>query len=192
MIQLTQTSYVVLGLLAQAGEATPYDLKQIVAATIGGFFSIPHSQLYAEPERLAKAGYLTERARAHGPPAQALRADPQGRKALEEWLDTPTDELYELRDPGLLKLAFGSDPRELARTQLEGHEERLEEHQRMARMLQVADAPEGPRLVAEAGIGHRRNTSAFGSGSQPFPSGARVSLAGKPGFWLTGAGVTGV
>ena len=44
------------GLVGQAGEATPYDLKQIVAATIGNFFSIPHSQLYAEPERLAKAG----------------------------------------------------------------------------------------------------------------------------------------
>jgi PadR family transcriptional regulator, regulatory protein AphA len=45
VIQLTQTSYVVLGLVEQAGEATPYDLKQIVAATVGGFFSIPHSQL---------------------------------------------------------------------------------------------------------------------------------------------------
>ena len=78
MIQLTQTSYVVLGLVDQAGEATPYDLKQIVAATIGNFFSIPHSQLYAEPERLAKAGYLSERARAGGPPAQALLAHRQG------------------------------------------------------------------------------------------------------------------
>ena len=56
MIQLTQTSYVVLGLVEQAGEATPYDLKQIVAATVGSFFSIPHSQLYAEPERLARRG----------------------------------------------------------------------------------------------------------------------------------------
>ena len=28
---------------------------------MGGFFSIPHSQLYAEPERLARAGYLRER-----------------------------------------------------------------------------------------------------------------------------------
>ena len=57
MIQLTQTSYVVLGLVDRAGEATPYDLKQIVAATVGGFFSIPHSQLYAEPERLTRAGF---------------------------------------------------------------------------------------------------------------------------------------
>ena len=73
VIQLTQTSYVVLGLVDQAGEATPYDLKQIVAATIGNFFSIPHSQLYAEPERLAKAGYLTERRERTGAGASTTR-----------------------------------------------------------------------------------------------------------------------
>ena len=78
MIQLTQTSYVVMGLIGQAGEATPYDLKQIVAATIGNFFSIPHSQLYAEPERLAKAGYLTRAPRADRPAAQALLAHGPG------------------------------------------------------------------------------------------------------------------
>ncbi len=161
MIPLTQTSYVVLGLLAQAGEATPYDLKQIVAATIGNFFSIPHSQLYAEPARLAKAGYLTERRERSGRRRKHYAVTPKGRKALEEWLSTPTDELYELRDPGLLKLAFGSDPRELARTQLESHAERLEEHQRMARTLQVAGGPKGARLVAEAGIGHQKEYIRF-------------------------------
>ena len=161
MIPLTQTSYVVMGLLGQAGEATPYDLKQIVAATIGNFFSIPHSQLYAEPERLAKAGYLTERRERTGRRRKHYAMTAKGRKALDEWLSTPTEELYELRDPGLLKLAFGSDPRELARTQLEGHEQRLAELQVMARTLQVAGASEGARLVAEAGIGHQREYIRF-------------------------------
>jgi DNA-binding PadR family transcriptional regulator len=150
-----------MGLLAQAGEATPYDLKQIVAATIGNFFSIPHSQIYAEPERLAKAGYLTERREATGRRRKHYALTAQGRKALEQWLSTPTEELYELRDPGLLKLAFGSDPRELARTQLEGHERRLEDIQRMASMLQVTGAPEGARLVAESGIGHQKEYIRF-------------------------------
>ena len=85
----------------------------------------------------------------------------KGRKALEEWLSEPTDELYELRDPGLLKLAFGSDPRELARTQLQGHEQRLEELKGMARMLQVTGASEGARLVAEAGVGHEKEYIRF-------------------------------
>jgi PadR family transcriptional regulator AphA len=161
VIQLTQTSYVVLGLLRHAGEATPYDLKQMVAATIGGFFSVPHSQLYAEPARLAKAGYLSETREGTGRRRKHYSLTAEGNKALEKWLETPTDELYELRDPGLLKLAFGSDPGALARSQLEAHEKRLSELRTMARMLEVAGAPEAQRLVAEAGIGHEREYIRF-------------------------------
>jgi PadR family transcriptional regulator, regulatory protein AphA len=161
VIQLTQTSYVVLGLVAQAGEATPYDLKQIVAATIGGFFSIPHSQLYAEPERLARAGYLKERRENTGRRRKHYTLTDKGRKALDEWLRTPTEELYELRDPGLLKLAFGGDPKALARAQLAAHEERLEELRGIARILEGAGAPKEQVLVAEAGIGHAREYIRF-------------------------------
>ena len=161
MIQLTQTSYVVLGLVEQAGEATPYDLKQIVAATVGGFFSIPHSQLYAEPERLAKAGYLRERREQTGRRRKHYTVTQKGRTALKEWLRTPTEELYELRDPGLLKLAFGGDPQALARAQLAAHEERLDELRRLATTLEVAGASEEQILVAEAGIGHSREYVRF-------------------------------
>jgi DNA-binding PadR family transcriptional regulator len=161
VIQLTQTSYVVLGLVEQAGEATPYDLKQIVAATVGGFFSIPHSQLYAEPERLARAGYLRERREQTGRRRKHYALTDSGRRALAEWLRTPTEELYELRDPGLLKLAFGGDPRALASAQLAAHEARLEELRALLRALEEAGAPEEQRLVAEAGIGHAREYIRF-------------------------------
>jgi DNA-binding PadR family transcriptional regulator len=161
VIQLTQTSYVVLGLVERAGEATPYDLKQIVAATVGGFFSIPHSQLYAEPERLAKAGYLRERREPAGRRRKHYTITEKGRRALEKWLRTPTEELYELRDPGLLKLAFGGDPKALAAAQLAAHEVRLEELRHIARTLETAGAPEEQRLVAEAGIGHSREYVRF-------------------------------
>jgi PadR family transcriptional regulator AphA len=161
VIQLTQTSYVVLGLVERAGEATPYDLKQIVAATVGGFFSIPHSQLYAEPERLAKAGYLRERRERTGRRRKHYTVTEKGRRALAEWLQTPTEELYELRDPGLLKLAFGGDPKALAAAQLAAHEVRLEELRDIARTLEMAGAPEEQRLVAEAGIGHSREYVRF-------------------------------
>ena len=161
MIQLTQTSYVVLGLVEQAGEATPYDLKQIVAATVGGFFSIPHSQLYAEPERLAGAGYLRERREQTGRRRKHYAVTQKGRDALRDWLATPTAELYELRDPGLLKLAFGGDPKALAAAQLSAHEARLAELRRLARTLEMAGAPEEQRLVAEAGIGHSREYVRF-------------------------------
>jgi DNA-binding PadR family transcriptional regulator len=161
VIQLTQTSYVVLGLVARAGEATPYDLKQVVTATIGGFFSIPHSQLYAEPERLARAGHLSERRERTGRRRKHYSVTEKGRKALREWLRTPTEELYELRDPGLLKLAFGADPKALATAQLAAHERRLEELRNLARVLEAAGAPQEQLLVAEAGIGHAREYIRF-------------------------------
>jgi len=161
VIQLTQTSYVVLGLVERAGEATPYDLKQIVTATVGAFFSIPHSQLYAEPERLAGAGYLRERREQTGRRRKHYTLTAKGRSALKDWLRTPTEELYELRDPGLLKLAFGGDAQTLATAQLSAHEDRLEELRRLARTLEMAGAPEEQRLVAEAGIGHSREYIRF-------------------------------
>ena len=81
----------------------------MAAATIGNFFSIPHSQLYAEPDRLAGGGYLSVRREEGGRRRKHYTLTARGRKALDEWLEAPTDEMYELRDPGLLKLAMGSD-----------------------------------------------------------------------------------
>jgi DNA-binding PadR family transcriptional regulator len=161
VIQLTQTSYVVLGLVSTLGEATPYDLKQIASATIGPFFSIPHSQLYAEPERLARAGYLQERREETGRRRKHYSLTGEGRRSLREWLREPTGELYDLRDPGLLKLALGADPKALAEAQLAAHQERLDEFRGIARMLEMANAPQQQRLVAEAGIGHSKEYVRF-------------------------------
>lgn len=58
--RLTAVSYMVLGLIERAGEATPYQLKQVAARSVGNFWSIQHAQLYTEPERLAAAGLLAE------------------------------------------------------------------------------------------------------------------------------------
>ena len=59
--RLTPPSFIVLGLLAAAGEATPYDLKNMVAGSVGHFWSVQHAQIYAETARLADAGLLSER-----------------------------------------------------------------------------------------------------------------------------------
>ena len=65
-LRLSPISYIVLGFVDWAGEATPYRLKQLVADSVGYFWTLQHAQLYSEPERLAKAGYLTERREAGG------------------------------------------------------------------------------------------------------------------------------
>ena len=59
-IRLTTTSYAVLCLLDLAGEATPYELKQMLVHSIEHFWPVPHTTFYDEPSRLAKAGYLSE------------------------------------------------------------------------------------------------------------------------------------
>jgi PadR family transcriptional regulator AphA len=163
VINLTPTSYIVLGMISVAGEATPYELKQMVAATVGNFFRVPHSQIYSEPERLARAGYLHEEREQGGRRRKRYSLTASGRKALAEWIATPTDELYELRDPGLLKLGFGTDPKELAPVQLAAHKRRLAELESIRTQMKVSGAPESQSLVLDAGIGHEREYVRFWS-----------------------------
>lgn len=159
-VALTSTSYIVLGLLDRAGEATPYDLKGLVAATIGNFWSVPHSALYAEPERLAREGLLAERREEGGRRRRLYTLTDEGRAALASWRDTPTEEAPELRDPGLLRLHFGGDVAALATVRLALHRRKLAEYE--ARVAHI-DASHVAALTLRAGIGHEREWVAFWS-----------------------------
>lgn len=158
--RLTPASYIVLGLVAQAGEATPYQLKQQVAASIGSFWSVPHAQLYKEPERLAKLGLLREEVETTGRRRKRYRITASGETAFAEWLAEPTREFTELRDPGLLQLFFGADPVRLAEAQLEVHRPRLAEYEE-SRDQFGPQLPHAMRLVLESGIGHEREWVRF-------------------------------
>jgi DNA-binding PadR family transcriptional regulator len=134
--QLTSVSYVVLGLVA-AGATTPYDMKQTAARSVGYFWSFPHSQLYAEPARLAELGLLAEERESSGRRRRVYTLTPAGRQALDEWVREPTTEQPQIRDTGLLKLFFGEglSPDELtalARAQEEAHRARLAVYQEKA------------------------------------------------------------
>jgi DNA-binding PadR family transcriptional regulator len=159
-VRLSHTSYVVLGLLDQLGTASPYDLKRAAAAGVGQFWSLPHTQLYSEPARLAEAGYLDERRETEGRRRRLYKLTARGRTALGEWRATPTDELYEIRDAGLLRLYFGADPAALAATQLEAHRENLRSLEALHAQV-TPEVPEGVRLAIEAGIGHAREYVRF-------------------------------
>jgi DNA-binding PadR family transcriptional regulator len=161
-IRLTPTTFIVLGLLEAAGEATPYELKQVVAASLADFWSIQHAQLYSEPERLTKAGYLSERREQGGRRRRYYKVTAAGRKALRSWLEEPTGELTELRDPGLLKLFFGADPKSLAEAQVPVHRSKLAEYEELLAEM-GSDAPAGMRLSLESGIGHEREWVRFWS-----------------------------
>ena len=159
--RLTETSYIVLGLLELAGQATPYDLKRVAQMSTSNFWSIPHTQLYTECARLARAGLLDERQEQKGRRRRTYQLTDRGSELLARWRDQPTAELYELRDASTLKLFFGGDPAALAASQLEAHRRQLEVYERLHAGL--ADAPLGQRLALECGIGHEREFIRFWS-----------------------------
>jgi DNA-binding PadR family transcriptional regulator len=161
--RLSPTSYVVLGLVDQLGTATPYDLKQAAAAGVGYFWSLPHTQLYSEPARLAEAGLLEERREQSGRRRRLYSLTDGGREALAKWRATPTTDLYEIRDAGLLQLFLGGDRAKLAETQLAAHRENLRHLEGLEEASRDAEVSEGSRLALEAGIGHAREYVRFWS-----------------------------
>lgn len=162
-LRLTPTSYIVLGLIEMSGEATPYDLKSAMAAGIKDLWSLQHAQLYAEPARLTEAGYLIERQETDGRRRKHYRITDKGREALRRWVREPPTSLAELRDPGLLKLLFGADPKAMASTQLRLHEERLAEYEALLARSDGEALPAGPLFAVKAGIGHQREWVRFWS-----------------------------
>lgn len=144
-----------LGLIERSGEATPYELKQLVDGGIGNFWSLQHAQLYTEPERLTRAGYLKETRERGGRRRKRYKLTAAGRQALRAWVSEPTDELHELRDVALLKLFFDADAQPLAAAQLAAHSQKLREYEQLE--CQAGDdAPLGPLDALQAGIAHER------------------------------------
>ena len=160
-VRLTETSYIVLGLIEAAEPATPYDLKRLAQLSTNSFWSVPHTQLYTECARLAQAALLDESQEQGGRRRRTYRLTDRGRAALEAWRNEPSEDLYELRDISTLKLFFGGDPAALAASQLAAHKRRLAQWQELR--AAIPDAPAGQLLALECGIGHEREFIRFWS-----------------------------
>jgi PadR family transcriptional regulator, regulatory protein AphA len=137
--RLTPTSYLVLGLLEREGPSTPYDLERHVGATLGNFWSFPHTLLYTEPARLVKLGLATEERETDGRRRRIFEITGAGRAALVSWLDRPSAAPTELRDPGLLQLFFAdlASPEarlRLAQEQIAIHRAKLAAYQQDERL----------------------------------------------------------
>lgn len=156
--KLSQTSYVVLGLVERCQPATPYEIKQVAELSTANFWSVPHTQLYTECARLAEAGLLDEERETQGRRRRIYSLTEAGVQELEEWRAAPADTgLYEARDIGTLKLFFGADPAVVAPEQLALHEAKLAEFKETAKL----EMPEGMRLALELGIGLEREFIRF-------------------------------
>ena len=159
---LTATSYLVLGLVARHGECTSYDMKRTVSGSIGYFWTFPHSQLYAEPARLAELGLLTEEQETTGRKRRTYRLTDVGRDALKAWLAEPTDEPTEIRDLAVLKLFFGkqAEPqqlRALADRAAAAHRTRLAEYEAIAEF----ELETHERKTLEMGLRFERNAISY-------------------------------
>ena len=165
-IALTPTSYLVLGYLATAGPATPYELKQSVAGGVGYFWTFPHSQLYSEPARLAEAGLVKEEREDTGRRRRLFSITKAGRAELRAWLADTTDELPEIRDIALLKLFFGAEADRddlvaLASAQRDAHRTRVELYESLEALAGEAGAKTAVAATLRLGLAIERATTAF-------------------------------
>jgi PadR family transcriptional regulator, regulatory protein AphA len=163
---LTPVSYLVLGLIAERGPATPYELKRRVAESVGYFWSFPHSQLYAEPDRLAREGLLAEHRERGGRRRRTYRLTDAGLGALRGWLAEPTTGHAELRDPGLLKLFFAGlagdvHVASLAAEQEAVHRARLHEYERIRARLAGDERSRHALATLRMGLRHERMSVSF-------------------------------
>lgn len=151
-IRLSGTSYAVLGLVDYLQPCTPYDLKRFIEQSIANFWPVPHTTFYAEPDRLAKAGYLTEHRENSGRRRKLYSLTDTGKDALQAWVTTPTAAPPELRDELELKVFLGADPKPLLDERLQWHQHKLAELQEYLTQLQAAHGPAGIERALVAGI----------------------------------------
>ncbi len=159
--RLSETSFIVLGLLERLEPATPYDLKQIAQLSTFNFWNVPHTQIYTECTRLSGAGLLSEEQEQTGRRRRIFRLTQAGRRELAAWRDKPPGGSYELRDPATLKLFFGADPGPLAEHEVTAHTERLNSLEALRE--RAAEAPEGWSLALELGISEEQQFIRFWS-----------------------------
>jgi DNA-binding PadR family transcriptional regulator len=155
-IRLTQTSYAVLALFEHVGEATSYDLKQAIEASIENFWQVPHTTAYDEPARLAAGGYLTVRQEPGGRRRKLYAMTDLGRAALRTWAAEPVAAPPQLRDELMLKVFAGADPRPLVPARRAWHEAKLAELEGLLALVEQVDGPAGPKRTLVSGIAHHR------------------------------------
>ena len=96
-----------LGLLADRGGQSGYDLLKRIERGVGYMWAPAKTGLYAVLRRLEERGLVSASpAKERGPTKAVYRVSPEGRAALHDWLSDPALEPRTPRDPFLLKLFF--------------------------------------------------------------------------------------
>jgi PadR family transcriptional regulator, regulatory protein AphA len=109
MKQLSPTARVLLAMIRN-GRRTGYEIKQLVDVSTRFFWAASYGQIYPELKRLEQAGLITgEDEPSGGRQRRAYSLTRAGDEALDAWLRSDAEPLYELRDEALLKLFFSNE-----------------------------------------------------------------------------------
>ena len=141
---LGTTSQAILGLLSIA-PMSGYDLAQAAERSVGRFWPISRSQVYAELARLEPQGLVrgTEIAQDRRPDKRVFRLTQRGEEALDSWLESDDLAAPRFRLPFLLKIFLGhrTDPGHSAELLREVRAGALAESKQLEAMLAVLDHP---------------------------------------------------
>jgi DNA-binding PadR family transcriptional regulator len=155
-IKLTSTSYIVIGLLDLLGPSTPYDLKRTLEQSVANFWPVPHTTFYAEPERLAAAGYLTAEQEEGGRRRKTYAVTPVGKAALQAWVQTAEPAPPQMHDEGMLLVFFGADPAPVNEARIAWHRDKLAELEGYLANQTAHDGPAGVVRSLVAGTRYHR------------------------------------
>jgi PadR family transcriptional regulator, regulatory protein AphA len=106
MSSLSATARVILGLL-KFEPRTGYDVKRVTDYSTRFFWRASYGQIYPELRKLEAGGLVRSRDEPHGRRLRRVyELTDEGERALSGWLGSE-DDMFELRDEGLLRLFFG-------------------------------------------------------------------------------------
>jgi DNA-binding PadR family transcriptional regulator len=153
--ELSPTARVILGMIA-FGRTTGYDIKQFVDRTTRHFWAASYGQIYPELKRLEDQGLVQGRPEPSGGRARTVyRLTKAGEQALDDWLGSDEEPLYELRDEGMLKLFFSDSLPERRIENISAMRVRQEGKLAALRALEphAKEGPSGAYLTLQLGIG---------------------------------------
>jgi DNA-binding PadR family transcriptional regulator len=107
-MQLNQTAYVILGILAIHDDQSGYEIRKTIQQSVGFFWGESYGQIYPTLKRLAADSLIVpiKSASKARTKRQEYSITAAGRSALQQWLAVPYRD-DPPRDEFLLKLFFG-------------------------------------------------------------------------------------
>ena len=185
-LDLKPTARLILGMI-RIGKRTGYEIKQLVDVSARFFWTTSYGQIYPELKRLEEAELIRGEADPTGGRSRTVYSlTPAGERALDAWLESRDELVWELRDEGLLKLFFseGRHPAAIAEhfRAVRARSEAVVEQLRALEPEGHEPGP-GPLMVLEFGI-------AFNEWLTDWWRQAEDRLAESTGAGVSGAGVS--